>query len=319
MEHLNTLYCLVDKHHGSYESYLLIELGKSNNTVRSYMSDLRFFLKNLVSTEAVGKAQWSLFIEQYLHQMIEQKKTPASINRTISALRLFFTFLKKENIIDFHPMNEVINMKKTRRLPKIIDKSHVGLLLSYLDEQNDPYAIRLRAILELLYGSGLRVSELITLTYEVFFKEEERFFLLIRGKGEKERLVPIHPLSVKRLQAYLDVRNFFIKTSVHKKWLFPSHGKNGHLTRQRIFQLIKESAIACGIDPSTLSPHVLRHAFATHLLEGGADLFVIQKLLGHNDIATTEIYTHVQSNHMKDMLKKHPLSIDHKPTQKAGN
>ncbi|MBM3618943.1 MAG: recombinase XerD, partial [Alphaproteobacteria bacterium] len=177
---------------------------------------------------------------------------------------------------------------------------------------NKPEDVRLRAMIELLYASGLRVSELVNLKLTAIAqgKAQDKIneYLIIKGKGGKERLVPMHEGAQKALADYLEVRPHFMDEGAESVWLFPS-SKGKPITRQRFGQLLKEIAYAAGLDGAEISPHTLRHSFATHLLGGGADLRVIQELLGHSDIATTEIYTHVEQDSLKELvLKHHPLS-----------
>jgi integrase/recombinase XerD len=167
--------------------------------------------------------------------------------------------------------------------------------------------VRQRCLLELLYATGLRVSELITLPVGAVQRDPR--FLLVRGKGGKERVVPLSGPARERIAAYLACRQHFLPPKKPSRWLFPSRGKEGYLTRQRCHQLLKELALGAGLDPARVSPHVLRHAFASHLLDHGADLRSVQQLLGHADIATTQIYTHVQSDRLRRLVEtSHPLA-----------
>jgi integrase/recombinase XerD len=197
-------------------------------------------------------------------------------------------------------------------LPKILSQQDVSALIeaARLGAEQSAEGKRLLCMLEILYAAGLRVSELVTLPLAAARSRDA--FLLIRGKGGKERLVPLNPSAREAIAAYLDVRAEFLgdgKDGPAARFLFPSRGAEGHLTRRRCHQLLKELAARAGIDPDRLSPHVLRHAFATHLVEGGADLRSVQTLLGHADISTTQIYTHVAGERLKTTVNSaHPLA-----------
>ncbi len=194
-----------------------------------------------------------------------------------------------------------------RPLPKILSEAEVARLIEVAQAWPDEEGVRLRAILELLYATGLRISELTTLP--LASAQRDPRFLLVRGKGGKERLVPLSPPSRQALSAYLACRSRFLPEGGASRFLFPSRGREGHLTRQRCGQLLKELALAAGLDPARLSPHVLRHAFASHLLDHGADLRSVQQMLGHADIATTQIYTHVQGDRLRRLVETaHPLA-----------
>ncbi|MCD1621417.1 tyrosine recombinase [Citromicrobium bathyomarinum] len=227
---------------------------------------------------------------------------PATVARKASALRQFFGFLEDEGLRNDNPSAALPSPTKRRSLPKILGHSQVEALFAQAEreaEEGDPAALRLLAMIELLYGSGLRASELVTLPLSAVPRDAP--FLTITGKGGKERLVPLGTRARAVLSRWLAVR------PEGSPWLFPSRGK--HLTRIRLYQLLKALAERSGIDPAKISPHVLRHAFATHLLEGGADLRALQTLLGHADIATTQIYTHVESARLVALVnERHPLA-----------
>jgi integrase/recombinase XerD len=281
---------------------LLIEQGKSQNTFLSYRRDIFDFLKFL-QNDSLNDDSIKLYISHLQHS----NRSIGTINRRLSSLRAFFKFLKKNQHVEHNPLDDISTLKKIQKLPKTMEQNDISILLNFLKEDSSPSSIRIRTILELLYGSGLRVTELVTLTMDAFFKEDNRMFLFVKGKGDKERLVPIHPCSETSLNQYMSVRGVFLKYPNQQKWLFPSRSRHGHLTRQQVFNLIKCTAKNVGLEEKNISPHVLRHAFATHLLEEGADLMTIQNLLGHADISTTQIYTHVQTKHLKKLLLKHPL------------
>ena len=226
----------------------------------------------------------------------------ASVARKSAALRRFFAFLHDEGFRADDPSNSLPRPGAERRLPKILDHSAITALFREVEKrraQGGPEDLRLAALLELLYGSGLRATELVSLPRHSI--SPDRPFLILRGKGGRERLVPISD------RARAAVSEWAAHVPKDKLYLFPSGKK--HLSRVRLYQLVREVAADAGIPPDRISPHVLRHAFATHLLEGGADLRAVQLLLGHADIATTQIYTHVDSRRLVELVNsRHPLA-----------
>jgi tyrosine recombinase XerD subunit len=234
---------------------------------------------------------------------------PATAARRLSALRQFFRFLAQEGIRSDDPAALLDAPKRARPLPKILSEEEVDRLLEASRKLRDDPAesARLNCLLELLYATGLRVSELVGLRWPPF--GDDARFLVIRGKGGKERLVPLSEPARKAVEAYAGWRSEFLAPKQVSPWLFPSRGDSGHLTRQRFGQLLKDLAVAAGLSPSKVSPHVLRHAFASHLLARGADLRAVQKMLGHADISTTQIYTHVLEARKQALVREHhPLA-----------
>jgi integrase/recombinase XerD len=222
-------------------------------------------------------------------------------------MRQFFRFLLVEGIRADDPTAGLDSPRLGRPLPKMLTETEVEQLIAAAEAWPGDDGIRLRCVLEMLYATGLRISELITLPLAAAQRDPR--FLLVRGKGGKERVVPLGPPSRKALIAYLECRDRFVPQGKPSRWLFASRGREGFLTRQRCCQLLKELAIAAGLDRERLSPHVLRHAFASHLLDHGADLRSVQQMLGHADIATTQIYTHVQSARLRRLVETaHPLA-----------
>ena len=227
---------------------------------------------------------------------------PSTLARKISAMRQFFGFLVDEGEREDDPTHALPRPSTRRPLPKILTHAQVEALFARAEDEASserPEAVRLLAMLELLYGSGLRASELVSLPISAVPRDEP--FLTVTGKGGQARLVPVSTRAKKALSRWLAVR------PAGAEYLFPS--RKGHLTRVRLYQMLKELAVRAELPPEKLSPHVLRHAFATHLLEGGADLRVLQTLLGHADIATTQIYTHVDSARLVKLVnERHPLA-----------
>jgi integrase/recombinase XerD len=293
---------------------LSAERGASFNTRSAYARDLKDFALYLGAIET--KDADSNKVMDYVQTLSERGFEKTTIARKISALRQFYGFLVSENIIKRNPASRLTVGHPKRPMPKILSEKDVALLLDGLSNPKTPEDMRLLALLEVLYASGLRVSELVGLPLRALVlntqtKQIEPMFM-IRGKGGRERLVPLNTTAIEALVNYLKIRPVFLKLSPQKgqPWLFPSSSSLGHLTRQGFAMLLKQKAIQLGFSPQQISPHVLRHAFATHLLHNGADLMVIQKLLGHADISTTQIYTHVEPQHLKTLVENHhPLMV----------
>ena len=271
---------------------LSAERGRSTRTLSSYESDLR--LANDAIPGGLMSAD-SATIQKYLSSLPDK---PSSISRKASALRGFYKFLMTEKIISHNPTTNLELPKRNRALPKFLSIDEIELLISSAGDIKT--SIRLRAMIELLYASGLRVSELCELPMTGILGDK----LLIHGKGAKERLVPMHAAAIDALNKWLDARG-----DNESKYVFPSNSKTGHITRDGFFKILKKCATLAGIDPTRVSPHVLRHSFASHLLAGGANLRAIQTMLGHEDISTTQIYTHVIPEKLRETIESHhPLA-----------
>lgn len=271
---------------------LSAERGRSEKTLRSYESDLR-----LADSAIDGGllSATSTVIQGYLSTLPDKA---SSIARKASALRGFYKFLMLEKIITTNPTSNLELPKPDRPLPKFLSTEEIELLISSAGDIKN--SIRLRAMIELLYASGLRVSELCELPMTAVLGDK----LLIHGKGAKERLVPMHDAAIHALNKWLDMRG-----ETDSKFVFPSNGKSGHITRDGFFKILKKCAVLSGITPDRVSPHVLRHSFASHLLAGGANLRAIQTMLGHEDISTTQIYTHVMPEKLCETIENHhPLA-----------
>ncbi|MCK9542517.1 MAG: tyrosine recombinase [Novosphingobium sp.] len=286
--------------------------GASPNTLAAYRRDLESAEAALSEAEgdlaaatpdAIGRlgALWSGL-------------APSSLARKCSAIRQFFGFLMDEGIREDDPSHALPRPRTRRPLPRLLNHAEVALLLRQAEEEAQaerPDGVRMLVLLELLYGSGLRASELVSLPLNAAPRDAP--FLTVTGKGGQQRMVPISGRARQALSRWLAVRVETMRRDNGRagvsRHLFPSRGAGGHLTRIRLFQLLRALALRAGLDPAKVSPHVLRHAFATHLLEGGADLRVLQTLLGHADIATTELYTHVDSARLVALVnEKHPLA-----------
>jgi integrase/recombinase XerD len=281
------------------------ERGAAAHTLDAYGRDLADFAAHLGKRpiEAAGAED----LRRYLARLSGLALSPRTVARRLSALRQFHKFLITEGVRADDPSAAIDAPRRGRPLPKTLAEDSVDALLAAAASDPSPAGLRLTAIIELLYGAGLRVSELVSLPLGAIARDEPT--LTVRGKGGKERLVPVGGAARVALDAYLAIRKSFLPGGRPSRWLFPSSGASGHLTRNRCGQLLKELAVAAGVDPSSLSPHVLRHAFATHLLAHGADLRSVQQMLGHADIATTEIYTHVEIERLERLVTvHHPLA-----------
>ena len=270
---------------------LSAEKGRSQKTLEAYSSDLNA-AQNVIGDllNATDKD-----VQNYLSSLPDK---PSSIARKASALRSFYKFLMLEKIITKNPTANLELPKRGRTLPKYLSMEEIELLISSAGDVKN--SVRLRCMIELLYASGLRVSELCELPLSANLGDK----LLIHGKGAKERLVPMHEAAQDALHKWLNMRG-----AVDSKYIFPSNSATGHITRDGFFKILKKCAVLAGIDPKRVSPHVLRHSFASHLLAGGANLRIIQTMLGHEDISTTQIYTHVLPEKLQDTVEKaHPLA-----------
>lgn len=284
---------------------MVAERNAAANTRSAYLRDLRQLHDYLA---AKGRSLISARSDD-LHGYMQSLTTasPATQARRLSVMRQFYKFLCSEKRRSDDPARDLASPKQGRRLPKYLSAAEAVALCEAAQAVPGPEGLRLRALIELLYASGLRVSELVALPLAAF---TEAPMLRVKGKGGKERLVPLGDEARAALRAYIKVRGIFVPAGQKSPFMFPSaRAATGHLTRQRFFQLLREIGQGLGIGPERLSPHVLRHAFATHLLEGGADLRSVQQMLGHADIGTTQIYTHVVGDRLATTVREHhPLA-----------
>ncbi len=286
---------------------LLAERGVSKNTLDSYHRDLRDFARFLDKQGRTIDKAASDDLRAYLGAIEKAGLSPRTAARRLSTLRQFYRFLYAEGMRPDDPSAKLDSPKLGRRLPKYLTEKEVEALLKATRGKTGAKGLRIQALLEILYATGLRVSELVALPLSAITGDKR--FLVVRGKGDKERMVPLGEPAVAALKAYRAARKFFLGDAGQSKWVFPSRSQTGHLTRQRFLQLLKELAAEAGIDPARVSPHVLRHAFASHLLAHGADLRSVQQMLGHADIATTQIYTHVLRERLRRLVDAHhPLA-----------
>ncbi|WP_277677980.1 site-specific tyrosine recombinase XerD [Gracilibacillus dipsosauri] len=281
--------------------YLRIERGLSNNTLQAYRRDLSHYYQFLNENKKLEK--WDNVsrqdILQFLYHLNDTGKSTSTIARTLSTIRLFHQFLIREFQLSQDPSLHIETPRTGRRLPKVLSTDDVEKLLSI--EPKDKYSIRNKAMLETLYATGLRVTELTDLTLADLHLTMG--FVRCIGKGSKERIVPLGDLAKESVEMYLEQARPILVSKKNTENVFVNHHGN-RLSRQGFWKIIKQIAKDVGIEKE-ISPHTLRHSFATHLLENGADLRAVQEMLGHSDISTTQIYTHVSKSRLKDIYKEH--------------
>ncbi len=288
---------------------LAVERGASVNTLHAYRRDLTQLSGFLVKRGKRLDDADADDLRAYLGALAHAGMAPRTSARRLSALRQFYRFLLAEGVRQDDPSMVIDPPRQGRLLPKLLSESEVEALIAAARRRAGPEGVRLVALIELLYATGLRVTELVGLPLSAVARDEPA--LIVRGKGGKERLVPLSGVARAALAVYRKVRPQFIRDEKASPWLFPSRAANGHLTRHRFAQLLKELARDAGVEPAKVSPHVLRHAFASHLLDHGADLRSLQKMLGHADISTTQIYTHVLKERLAHLVSEHhPLAGD---------
>ncbi len=290
------------------------ELGAADNTLSAYRRDLEDYLGWLAEQGLCPTAATQQDIECYLVHCDAQGLARSTRARRLSSIRQYYRFGFEERLRADNPAIRIAGPGRTQSLPKTLSEPEVDALLEAARSAGRSARDRTRntCLMELLYATGMRVTELVSLPAAAARGDPQ--MLLIRGKGGKERMVPLSPPARTALTEWLDLRDaseeiLQAEGKPPSPYLFPSRGKSGHLTRHRFYMLIKELAVACGVSPQKVTPHRLRHAFATHLLANGADLRAIQTLLGHADLATTEIYTHVLEARLHDLvMRHHPLA-----------
>ena len=302
---------------GWVEAFLEMMAAERNaapNTLSAYGRDLavaEMFLTGRGVTFATATAE---DVEAWFLNLSDRGLSASTASRRRAAVRQFFRFVLGEGWRADDPSRRIEAPRKGRALPKVLSRQEVEGLITAATARDGARGARLACLIELTYASGLRVSELLALTLAALSRDPA--YLIVRGKGGKERLAPLNETARTAVKAWLAVRPALLpKGAKESPWLFPSRGRGGRLTPRRFAQLLEEAARDAGIDPERVSPHVLRHAFATHLLEGGADLRVVQTLLGHADIATTQIYTHVAGDRLREVVEtKHPLGRKSPPS-----
>lgn len=302
----------------SYLEMLAVERGAADNTIEAYRRDLDDFAEFTARVRGTTvAATGSRDVAAYVQNLAEQGLAPATRARKLSAVRQLMKFLVAEGQLAEDPSATLSGPKRGRPLPKTLSVAEVDRLIGTARQRIEGSAgrerlraLRFYCLIEMLYATGMRVSELVGLPLSVL--AGDRRVLVIRGKGGRERLVPLNAPARQALDDYLALSadgGDGLSRSISSTWLFPSLSAEGHLTRQRFAQDLKDLSSEAGIDPARVSPHVLRHAFASHLLDRGADLRAVQQLLGHADISTTEIYTHVLEERLKRLVAEHhPLA-----------
>jgi integrase/recombinase XerD len=298
---------------------LAAEQGAGNNTLDAYRGDLEDFSEFAGRAKSGFIAANTQLLRDYLEDLDSRGFKSTTVARRLSAMRHLFRFLLNERIRSDDPAAILSGPKRGRGLPKVLSIADVDRMLTRSKDlteteatpQQRLRALRLHCLLEVLYATGLRVSELVALPLSAARRDAR--MIVVRGKGNKERLVPLNEASRQAMADYLAAMEAMKpekkKNAPASKWLFPSFGESGHLTRQHFARDLKELASASGLAPRLVSPHVLRHAFASHLLHNGADLRIVQTLLGHTDISTTQIYTHVVEERLKSLVRDlHPLA-----------
>ncbi len=292
---------------------LVAERGLALNSRLAYQRDLiavadwlKQYHQNLISAAKED-------LSAYLVALSKKGMSRKTAARRLSALRQYYRFLIEESVRDDDPTVMIDSPQSVRRLPKILSSDEIGEIIDAADLLEGIDKKRLRALLEILYATGMRVSELVSLPLSALSRDLD--YLRVQGKGGHERFLPLGETAQNALATYLATLNqtsIQTKKQTHKTtqpWLFPSSGASGYLSRQYFARLLKKAAAKAGLNPDRVSPHVLRHAFATHLLENGMDLRHLQQLLGHADIATTQIYTHISPQHLRDLIESHhPLA-----------
>ncbi|MBL3284888.1 Tyrosine recombinase XerD [Rickettsiales endosymbiont of Paramecium tredecaurelia] len=298
---------------------LVVEKGLTPNSVYSYKRDLLDFKQFLLQKEInVAEVQGGDIID-FIEFLTARRSQSRTVNRKLSTLRGYYDFLLMNKVVNSDPLLNISAPKYAQVIPNIISIEHMRALLMYSNNDRSYYGIRLNAMIHLLYATGMRVSELVSIhTYTILDHQNKvKQSFIIKGKGGKERVLVVHDEAAQSLQRYADIRSYFVKeirnqTQNYEKkneYFFCSKSNLGYMTRQNFAVALKHTAYAAGIDPNDVSPHVLRHTFATHMLSNGADLRVIQELLGHSNIASTQIYTKVECNTLGSLVrKKHPLT-----------
>lgn len=287
---------------------LEIERGLAKNTIISYKNDLnqlnQFCIDKNINITKLNEVN----LENYLSKFVNKGFEKTSLARKISSYTQFFDYLINEKLINNSPIKNIKQPKLENKLPALISIDDIQKLINFSRNDKSNLGVRLNCMIEIMYASGIRVTELVTMTLASLYQDKN--FIIISGKGNKERLIPISKDTQNTINEYLKIRKLFSKKDIEVKWLFPSkNSKAGHITRQRYSQLLLDLSNKANLKIKKISPHKLRHAFASHLLANGADLRSLQQMLGHEDISTTQIYTHILDERLKQIVKdKHPLS-----------
>jgi len=289
-----------------FDEMLLSEKQSSNNTRRAYKTDINAYMNfihikydlSILDVESKNISNWFISLS---NDSISRN----SYLRKVSSIKEFYKFLYSDGLIKFNPAKEIESPKKLNSIPKVLTINQIQKIIDIISPVHNPNVIRLLALIEIMYSTGMTVEELVSLSLNSINYENQSIF--VKGKGGRERIVPFGKHALNAIKNYINIRKFFIKNQSSSSFMFPSVGKNGYLTSRRFSQLLKEVSVKAGLAHLSISPHILRHSFATHMLTGGADLRVLQEILGHADISTVQIYTHIVDDRKKIALTFHPL------------
>lgn len=296
----------LDKIKNEYRAHLILERGLSNNSIGAYENDVNKLISYLADEQVKIKEVTLDTLQNFICVLHDMEISPRSQARIISGIKSFFRFLKLEDYIDENPSLLLEAPQIGRHLPEVLSVEEIDSMIDCID-MSKAEGQRNRAIIETLYGCGLRVSELINLEINKLFLDEG--YIIVKGKGNKERMVPISEVAIHEINSYFDQRRHMNIVPGEENFLFLNY-KGTHISRITIFKIVKQLADLAGIKRE-ISPHTLRHSFATHLLEGGANLRAIQQMLGHESIATTEIYIHIDRTRLREeILLHHPRNIN---------
>ena len=289
-----------------FDEMLLVERQAAKNTRRAYKSDIHSYIKfiNVKYSLSILNVE-SKNITSWYRSLSEKSISRNSYLRKVSSIKEFYRFLYSDGLIKNNPAKDIESPKKHQNIPKVLTIRQIEDIINTIKSDNCIKSIRLLALIEIMYSTGIRVEELMSISLNAINYENQSIF--IKGKGGKERVVPFGINALKAIKKYIGIRELFIKNKKNSSFMFPSIGKQGYLTARRFSQLLKEVSIKAELSHLSISPHILRHSFATHMLSGGADLRVLQEILGHADISTVQIYTHIVDDKKKIALSFHPL------------
>lgn len=289
-----------------FEEMLLSEKLSSRNTLRAYKSDIKSFIKfiNINYNSPISSVE-TKHISDWLISLSDNNINRNSYLRKLSSIKEFYKFLHVEGIIKLDPTKSIEAPKKINNIPRILSIKQIEEIIENIKKELTPNNIRLLALVEIMYSTGLRVEELVSMPLNAINFNNNSIFII--GKGGRERIVPFGENAFGAIKNYLEVRSLYLAKGQSSEYLFPSSGIKGYLTSRRFAQLLKNVVAKTSVSHLSVSPHILRHTFATHMLSGGADLRVLQEMLGHADISTVQIYTHIVDDKKKLALSSHPM------------
>jgi integrase/recombinase XerD len=295
-------------HIDAFLEMMIAERGAADNTEESYQRDLLDFERFIGKKSTISASERD--ITDYLTSLSKQGFAASTLARRLSCLKQYYQFLFSEDTIKHNPSTGVDSPKQPSNIPHYCTEEEINTLIVTAHEDHSAKGVKLATMLEILYASGLRISELVTLPRSALqhrissLSGQDIYFLMVKGKGDKERIVPLNHKAVESLKHYNE-----LNAQSRSKFLFPAKGASGHVSRQVVARNLKKLALETGIDPDKIHPHALRHSFASHLLNNGMDLRVLQELLGHSDISSTQIYTHIAQDKLKQLVNEnHPLA-----------